>query len=106
MAAILMLAAIAAGTGLAPIDVADGAALPVELVLPEGFDTQTCHRFGICTVSPTAAASMSVDDFAVAHVKGMRAKVSRVENLDASDNVVSVTFACNLVPAGFTMTIR
>ena len=89
-----------------PIDVADGAALPVELVLPEGFDTQTCHRFGICTVSPTAAASMSVDDFAVARVKRMRAKVSRVENLDASDNVVSVTFACNLVPAGFTMTIR
>ena len=89
-----------------PIAVADGAALPVELVLPEGFDTQSCHRFGICTVSPTAAASMSVDDFTVARVKGMRAMVSRVENLDASDNVVSVTFACNLVPAGFTMTIR
>lgn len=89
-----------------PIAVADGAALPVELVLPEGFDTQSCHQFGICTISPTAAASMSVDDFAVAHVKGMRAKVSRVENLDASDNVVSVTFACNLAPVGFTMTIR
>lgn len=89
-----------------PIAVADGAALPVELVLPEGFDTQSCHQFGICTISPTAAASMGVDDFAVAHVKGMRSKVSRVENLDASDNVVSVTFACNLVPAGFTMTIR
>ena len=97
---------LAGAAGESAIAVADGAALPVELVLPEGFDTQSCHQFGICTISPTAAASMSVDDFAVAHVKGMRAKVSRVENLDASDNVVSVTFACNLAPVGFTMTIR
>ena len=89
-----------------PIAVAGGAALPVELVLPEGFDNQSFQQFGICTVSPTAAASMDVDDFTVARIKGMRAKVSKVENRDGSDNVVSVTFACNLVPAGCVMTIR
>ena len=89
-----------------PIAVAGDAALPVEFVLPEDFDNKASHRFGLCTVSPTAAASMDVDDFAVARIKGMKMKVSKVENRDGSDNVVSVTFACDLIPAGFTMAIR
>ena len=89
-----------------PISVAGGAALPVELALPDGFDKKACHRFGICTVSPTAAQSLDVDDFAVAGVKGMRTRVSKVDNLDSSDNVVSVTFACDLSPASFIMSIR
>ena len=90
----------------APITVANGAALPVEFDLPDDFDAKTCHRFGICTVSPTAAQSLDVDDFAVAGVKGMKTRVSKVDNLDSSDNVVSVTFACDLSPASFIMSIR
>ena len=90
----------------APITVAGGAALPVEFALPEGFDKKACHRFGICTVSPTAAQSLDVDDFAVAGIKGMRTRVSKVDNLDSSDNVVSVTFACDLSPDSFVMSLR
>ena len=89
-----------------PISVAGDAALPVAFVLPEGFNKKASHRFGICTVSPAAAASMDVDDFAVASIKGMKVKVSKVENRDGSDNVVSVTFACDLIPSGFILMIR
>lgn len=90
----------------APITVADGAALPVAFALPEGFDNKACHRFGICTVSTTAAGTMDAGDFAVKAPSGMKAVVSKVENRDSGNNIVSCTFMCNLVPRGFSVSIR
>ena len=90
----------------APLSVEGGNALPVEFALPDGFDNKTACRFGICTVSPAAAVSISADDFSVARVRGMKSNVSAVENRDGSDNVVSVTFVCDLSPRGFVMSFR
>ena len=90
----------------APITVADGAALPVAFALPEDFDAKKCHSFGICTVSATAAETMDEDDFAVKAPSGMKADVSKVENRNANDTVVSVSFVCDLVPCGLTIRIR
>ena len=89
-----------------PITVADGAALPVAFALPEGFDSRTACRFGICTMNTTAAGTMDADDFAVKAPSGMKAVVSKVENRDSGDNVVSCTFACDLVPCGFIISVR
>jgi len=90
----------------APIAVAGDAALPVAFALPDGFNRKASCRLSICTVSPTAAATMNVGDFAVAAPHGMKAIVSKVENRDAGDNVVSVSFVCDLIPRGTTICIR
>ena len=90
----------------APITVEGGAPLPVEFDLPDGFNKTVASSFGICTVSPTAAASLDVDDFDIARVKGMKSTVRKVENRDGEDNVVSVTFACDLEPVGLILICR
>ena len=90
----------------APIAVAGGAALPVEFALPEGFDNRTVCRLGICTVSRNAADTMTIGDFAPTAPRGMKAVVSRVENRDSGGNVVSVSFVCDLMPRGITISIR
>ena len=90
----------------APLSVAGDAALPVEFALPDGFDNKTACRFGICTVSRSAADAMGVGDFAVTAPRGMKAVVSEVENRDAGDNVVSVSFVCDLEPSGLMISIR
>lgn len=90
----------------APITVEGGAPLPVEFDLPDGFNKTVASSFGICTVSPTAAASLDVGDFDVAKVKGMKSTVRKVENRDGEDNVVSVTFVCDLEPSGLILLLR
>ena len=84
-----------------PISVDGGAALPVSFRLPAGFDNKVSRRLAICTVNKTAAQSMDVDDFAVARVSGMGAKVVKVVNDDQS-----VTFACDLEPKGLVIIFR
>ena len=90
----------------APITVEGGASLPVEFDLPDGFNKTVASSFGICTVSPTAAASLDVDDFDIARVKGMKSTVRKVENRDGENNVTSVTFACDLEPVGLILICR
>ena len=90
----------------APITVEGGVPLPVEFDLPDGFNKTIASSYGICTVNPTAAASLDVDDFDVAKVNGMKAIVRKVENRDGEDNVVSVTFACDLEPVGLILICR
>ena len=90
----------------APITVEGGAPLPVSFALPDDFDRKVSYRFGICTVNPTAAASLEVEDFAVAHIKGLKATVKKVENRDGGEDVTSVSFVCDLEPCGFIMTVR
>ena len=88
-----------------PLSVAGGV-LPVEFSLPEGFDKKACHRFGIVTVNPDAAEEISTELFAVKAPKGMKAKIAKVDNLDESGNVMSVTFACDLAPHAFVIVVR
>ena len=90
----------------APITVEGGGALPVRFVLPQDFDKQAVHRFGICTVSPTAARSLGAGSFAVERIRGMKAVVTPVDNKDGEGNVASVTFACDIMPAGFLFSVR
>jgi hypothetical protein len=87
-----------------PISLAEGV-LSVAFDLPESFDHKVEHRLGICTVSPAAAEAFTVDSFAVERVAGTSAKVVRVENRDAEENVVSVTFACDLSPKGLLIMV-
>ena len=89
-----------------PITVEGGAPLSVAFDLPDGFNKTIASSFGICTVSPTAAASLDVGDFDVAKVKGMKSTVRKVENRDGEDNVVSVTFVCDLEPSGLILLFR
>ena len=84
-----------------PISVDGGAALPVSFRLPADFDNKVSCRLAICTVNKTAAQSMDADDFAVARVHGMSAKVVKVVNDDQT-----VTFACDLKPKGFAIIFR
>ena len=88
-----------------PVVVADGKALSVAFKVPENFDTKASCRLGILTVNPTASANIDVGDIAVKAPTGMKATVSKVENI-VEGKVVSVTYVCDLIPAGFVMVVR
>ena len=90
-----------------PITVEGGAALPIEFDLPDDFNRESRQVVGICTVSPTAAANMSVDDFDVAPIDHMLTEISRVDNMDGEDNITSVTFVCSMCPRrGLAIIVR
>ena len=80
--------------------------LPVEFELPSGFDYSTKLRLGICTFDPDAASDFDVGSFAVKRVPHMFAKVVKVENYAEDGSVESVTFACDLSPAGLRILVR
>ena len=88
-----------------PVVVAEGNALPVAFKVPENFDNKANFRVGVLTVNPTAAANIDVGDISVKAPAGMKATVSKVENI-VEGKVVSVTYVCDLIPAGFVMVVR
>ena len=88
-----------------PVVVAEGNALPVAFKVPENFDSKANFRVGVLTVNPTAAANIDVGDITVKAPTGMKATVSKVENI-VEGKVVSVTYVCDLIPAGFVMVVR
>lgn len=88
-----------------PVVVAGGNALPVAFKVPENFDNKANFRVGVLTVNPTAAANIDVGDISVKAPTGMKATVSKVENI-VEGKVVSVTYVCDLIPAGFVMVVR
>jgi hypothetical protein len=88
-----------------PVVVAEGNALPVAFKVPENFDSKANFRVGVLTVNPIAAANIDVGDITVKAPTGMKATVSKVENI-VEGKVVSVTYVCDLMPAGFMMVIR
>jgi len=89
----------------APISLAEGMeALPVRFSNPPTPVSGTL-RLGICTLNPTAAAAFTPESFDVARVPKALTKVVRVENRDGEDNLVSVTFACDLTPKGFMLLV-
>jgi hypothetical protein len=89
-----------------PVSVDGGAALPVEFSLPDDFDKEACHRFGLLTVSPSVADGMDAQDFAISVPKGMKFRISKVENADEDGVVKSVTFTCDLAPCAFIIVVR
>ena len=89
-----------------PVSVDGGAALPVVFSLPDDFDKEACHRFGLLTVSPSVADGMDAQDFAISVPKGMKFRISKVENADEDGVVKSVTFTCDLAPCAFIIVVR
>jgi hypothetical protein len=88
-----------------PVVVAEGNALPVAFKVPENFDSKANFRVGVLTVNPIAAANIDVGDITVKAPTGMKATISKVENI-VEGKVVSVTYVCDLIPAGFVMVVR